>query len=475
MSAAELTPVLTGKLEQRQQLSPVQRHSLEILALPLAALETKLAQEFAVNPVLEEVPPESAGDLPEEGRPGDAEDENDYERNAACADEWADELPLPGSAPSGGAERDDAAADPLGNSPAPPPSLKTMLLAELNCANCPEKLFPPAVEIISALNDDGLVASNLADIAMASDADMDDVLAALRLVQNIAPAGVAARDVSESLKLQLERRGQLTPVLAKLLTEGREDLEKNRLPALCAKLDVSPAELEEMLKLLRTLDPAPGRERRPEVAAVLPDIEIVRTEDGGYRTVVRREFRSRVAVSPLYEKLLERPDLSGEDRAYLTEKINRAREFVQAMTLRESTLKRIGDVIIAEQRDFLDRGVRELKPMTMKQTAAQLDLSESTVSRAVAEKFAATPQGMFPLRFFFSGGYHSENGSEVAAQAVKEQIRRAIAAEDPAAPLSDDALAGLLKRSGLSVARRTVAKYRESMRIPASSLRRKHF
>ena len=469
MSALEIAPALSGRLEQRQQLSPVQRHALEILTLPLTALETRLTQEFAANPTLEELPPDAA---PEPAAP-DAdrapEDENDYEKNSLCADDWADELPIP----AGGANEERP--DFIGNSPAPPPSLKSMLVEELRISDCPRRLLAPALEIISALNGDGLLASNPADIAMACDAELSDVLDALKFVQDLAPAGVAARDTAECLRLQLLRRDQLTPQLDRLLTEGREDLEKNRLPALCAKLDVSPEELERMLAVLRSLDPAPGRERRAAAAEVRPDLEIVRTAPGEYRAAVRRESRSRLIVSPLYEKMLERPELPAADREYLTEKLSRARELVQALALRETTLKRIGDVLIAEQREFLERGPARLRPLTMKRTAEKLELSESTISRAVADKFVLTPQGLFPLRFFFSGGFSAGEGEELAAQAVKEQIRRAIAAEDPKHPLSDDALAKLLKTSGIDVARRTVTKYRESLRIPTSSLRKKHF
>ena len=200
-----------------------------------------------------------------------------------------------------------------------------------------------------------------------------------------------------------------------------------------------------------------------------------RTANGEYRTVVNRENRMRIGISEMYANMLERATLSPEDRSYLTEKIQHARELIHALTLRGSTLGRIGDILIAEQRGFLDHGVKALKSMTMKQVASALDLSESTISRAVSEKFVATPQGVFPLRFFFSGGFGSDDGKDVSSQAVKALIRNAISAEDPRHPLSDDALSAMLKDQGLSVARRTVAKYRESLNIPSSSLRKKHF
>jgi len=469
MAGTALNHTQTGQLSQQQQLSPVQHQALELLSLPLTALESRLLQEFAVNPVLEELPPETVPEHPVETAEENG-DENDYESNAACAEEWSDELPLP---PAEKAAPD--LLDFLGNSPAPPPSLKTGLLNELSFANCPHELYAPAVEIISSLNEDGFLGINPADIAMSLDVDMADVNAALELVQAIAPAGVAARDVAESLKLQLIRSGKMTPALGRLLDEGVEDLEKNRLPALCTKLGVTPEELADMLRTLRTLNPAPGREKSNTSNAVTADLEIIRTANGEYRTVVNRENRMRIGISEMYANMLERATLSPEDRSYLTEKIQHARELIHALTLRGSTLGRIGDILIAEQRGFLDHGVKALKSMTMKQVASALDLSESTISRAVSEKFVATPQGIFPLRFFFSGGFGSDDGKDVSSQAVKALIRNAISAEDPRHPLSDDALSAMLKDQGLSVARRTVAKYRESLNIPASSLRKKHF
>ncbi len=469
MSSTSLNTALTGKMEQLQQLSQSQLHSLEILALPQIALESRLMEEFAGNPVLEELPPELPANEDFSAGSDPGTDENDYGSAAAYADNWQERRQLPARSSGGGS------ADYLGNSPAPPPSLKTVLVSELSCSACPEYLVPAALEIISALDDDGFLTAPLADIAMSCDADMDEITGALQWVQSVAPAGVAARDVAESLKLQLIRKGALTPNLEKLLSEGLEELEKNQIPALCNKLSVSPEELESMLKTLRQLNPAPGRETDRSMNVIVPDLEIIRNDDGSFRTEVKYERQSRLAISQTYENMAKDPALSAEDHAYITEKLARAKELIHAVAMRGSTLSRIGDVIIAEQRGFLEHGVLALKPLTMKHAARILDLNESTVSRAVAEKYAATPQGIFPLRFFFTGGFNTDGGDEVALQAVKAMIRKAISEEDPRAPLSDEALAGKLRSEGVALARRTVAKYRESMKIPTSSLRKKHF
>ena len=182
----------------------------------------------------------------------------------------------------------------------------------------------------------------------------------------------------------------------------------------------------------------------------------------------------KLFLAERYLKLLETPELSPEDRTYLREKLQQARELMRALDLRQSTIMRIAEVIIRTQRDFLDRGVEHLKPLTMKQAGEMLDLHETTVSRAVAGKFVETPQGTFPFKYFFTAGFTGEDGRELSNRAVMEKIRELIDQENPAKPLSDEQLAQQLKAEGLAVARRTVAKYREQLNIPSSSLRRKH-
>ena len=458
------------RLEQRQQLSQNMLTSLVFLELPLAALENRLVQEFTENPFLEETLPDvSANDLPEYSTNASDDDrESDYDAELSHSEEWHDELPLPQATSE---ERFDF----LGNSPAPPPSLRVQLLEELRIADIPENLLPIAVEIISALDDDGFLKVNPADLAMSCDADMDEVNEALIIVQNIAPAGVAARNVGESLKLQLARKNLLTPVFEKLLDSGMELLEKNKMPQLSAMLGISLDELDKMLKILKTLNPAPGRVEKSGTLAVLPDIEIVPDENGSFVAVPRRENSTRITVSEKYEKLLEDSSLSDSDRKYLLEKLQSAKELLQALSMRQSTLKQLGDLLIKYQKDFFEHGVKALKPMTMKRAGEILDLSESTISRAVAEKFISTPQGFFPLKFFFSSGVESDDGDSIASFAVIEKIKELISSENPAKPLSDEAIAVELKEQGINIARRTVAKYRDKIKIPAASMRKKHF
>ena len=257
-----------------------------------------------------------------------------------------------------------------------------------------------------------------------------------------------------------------------LLSSGLEDVAENRLTDLEAKLGVTRDELNAMLSVLRSLDPAPGGEFSPRTAeTVHPELEIIRQEDGTYKVIALRENFRKLSVSKLYEKLAEKEGLPPEDKAYLLEKIASAKELIKALAMRDSTLLRLGEVIAEKQTAFLDKGVSELKPLTMKDAGELVGVGESTVSRAAAEKYVRTPHGVFPLRFFFSGGYGS-GGESCSFRAVMEKIREMIAGEERSNPLSDDKIAEKLNAAGIDIARRTVAKYRENMNIPPARKRK---
>lgn len=470
---------LSNTLRQEQQLSTRQLQSLELLNLPALELEERLLQELAANPVLEEAPPDSpeetdlAASSSADSATPEKEDEATLDEHAADSDEWQDELPVP----EGDHETDSGELrDYLLNSIAAAPSLQTQLLDELAVADTDPKTRILAEQVIGSIDDSGYLRTPAADIAMAADADLVEVERAIQLVQSFDPPGVGCRDLGECLKLQLERAGKLTPMLREILDHHLEEIARNRLPQLAKTLRVTPEELSSALAELRKLNPYPGAGFAPASSEfVVPEAEIIRTEDGNYAAIPRRGTMPRLFLAERYLKMLENPDLTPEERSYLREKLQQAREFMHALDLRQSTILRIAEVLARTQRDFLDHGVEALHPLTMRQVGEELELHETTISRAVANKYIQTPRGIFPFRYFFSSGFAAESGEELSNRAVMEKIRELVDAEDPAKPLSDDKIASLLKQSGISVARRTVAKYREAINIPASNLRKKHF
>lgn len=463
---------LSTTLRQEQQLSARQLQSLELLNLPRLELEERLTQAMAANPLLEE---ERVDELPEPEAlvsPAETEDEENFDAEAAEAEEWCEELPLP-SGSSGGedaAERREYLLNSLSGSP----TLQEQLLQELSLSDVPEALRRVGGEIIGAIDDSGYLRSTVPDLAMSTGEPVEVVEEALALVQGFDPPGVGCRDLSECLKLQLKRKNMLTPVFEEILDHHLEEIARNRLPQLARELRMPLDKLSGCLGELRKLSPFPGSALAPARSEfVIPEVEIVKSGDG-YAVQSSKGAAPRLFLAERYLKMLETPDLPGEDRAYLREKLQQARELMRALELRQSTIVRIAEVIARTQRDFLSEGVEALHPLTMRQVGGELSLHETTVSRAVANKYIRTPQGIFPLKFFFSTGFTSEDGSALSNRAVMEKIRELIQKESPSKPLSDEQLAQRLKADGIAVARRTVAKYREELGIPSSNLRRQH-
>ncbi len=469
MSANQQT--LSASLRQEQQLSARQLQSLELLNLPLLDLEERLSRELEANPLLEAEPDvewqEPAPSAPE------PEDEATLDERAAESEEWADELPMPPGTGENGPS--DEQQEYMLNSLASTPTLQDQLNAELAMTPMPPRIRKIAEEALCCIDDSGYLRTTAADLAMSSDATVEEAEAAIRAIQEFDPPGVGCRDLAECLRLQLERKGALTPLLAEILARHLDEIARNRLPQLAKTLHISVEKLNAAIAELRKLNPFPGTALAASHSEfVLPEVAIVRKEDGDYEAVPRRNGMPKLFLAERYLRLLETPDLSSEDRAYLREKLQQAREFLHALDLRQSTIVRIAEVIIRTQRDFLDFGVEQLKPLTMKQAGELLDLHETTISRAVANKFVETPQGPFPFKYFFTAGFTGADGQELSNRAVMEKIRELVEHEDPAKPLSDEQLSRTLKAEGLAVARRTVAKYREQMNIPSTTLRRKH-
>ena len=452
------------KQKQVQHLSQHQMQGLELLQCPFLELEQYLAVQLSENPLLEELPPEPAA-----GDDDNKEQEDNFEDIER--DEWGDEVNIPDPERL---RRDAEQPDFWLNRPAPEPTLMEQLEAEIATSKCSKRIGELAMEIASLIDDTGYLKTHLADLAMTCDADIGELEEALELIQSFDPPGIGARDLQECLKLQLKRKNMLTPLLDAVISNGLDDIEHNRIPKLAAKLSVSIEELSAALEELRKLDPVPGKPDSTADEQVPVELEIIRQSDGSYLVRLTREQPMRLGVSAKYERLLSDPALSEEDKIYLKEKLASARELIRSLEQRKSTLLRLGEVIADYQKDFLDSGREYLHGFTMKQAAETIGVHETTVSRAVDGKYVSTPHGVFPLRYFFSTGFTDAEGQDISANAVKQLIRELISREDQRSPLSDEKLAGLLKEEGLSVARRTVAKYREAMKIPAASLRKKY-
>jgi len=294
----------------------------------------------------------------------------------------------------------------------------------------------------------------------------------LRLIQSLDPPGVGARDLQECLLLQMDSTGNASlPRL--LVSQHLEDIEKNRYPKIVRETGETLETIKRAVEFVTRLSPRPGALFGNEMPQyITPDVSVEQNDDGEYKVTLEDHRVPRLYISPIYARLLQDEDAGDEEREYVRKKIQSARWLIDAIEQRRNTLLRICEDIFDIQRDFLSRGIKHLKPLKMRTVADHANVHVSTVSRAISDKYAQTPRGIFPLKFFFTGGTKAAGGEMTSRKSVRQSVLEAIENEDKRHPLSDDEVARLLQQQGLDIARRTVTKYRKALNIPSSRRRR---
>ena len=476
-------------LEQTHILSPQHLQALKALQAPLMELSGSFADILAENPLITTEDDEDDGDdtdakqdeaALQNNAPVETLDENrlDYDEELARIlegdDAWASVRQEDGE-PSGGDSEAEKRREYMFNSVVQETSLQEILLEQLSTEDCAPGVRRAAEEVIGNIDDDGYFRSVPAEIAQAIPCPLETAEAALRLVQTFDPPGIAASSLPECLLIQLERAGRNSARMTELVTRHLDDLEHNRLPKIAKEMGVTVPEVKAMEdELRRTCDPRPAAslaQARTEYCPV--EVTIERSGDG-FTVRPNREYEPRFLIPNRYLKMLDDPLTDQETRDYILKNLKSLMEIRKALADRESTIVRIAKVIADQQYDFFDKGPEYLRPMTMRDAADRLGVHETTVSRAIANKYMATPVGTFKFRDFFTGGYQNTEGEDVSSSAVKEYIREAVKNENPAHPLSDQKIVEGLKKKGLDVARRTVAKYREELGILSSQGRKQY-
>ena len=462
---------LALRQSQRLSLTPELRQALGLLQLSAVELAIKVQEALESNVLLEQGDEE---DSPAAPAPTPEERSSAPEAPVEVVADWDE-----GDGPSiSGWEDEDGqrpeAPDRSGQ------SLKEYLLWQLELARLSARDGAIGAAIIDSLNDDGYLTEPLEDIRLAlTDSDEppepDEMQAVLHRVQAFDPPGVAARDLKECLLLQLRQDGgaespEPTQRLAlRLVQDHLEALAAREYVPLCRLLGVARPQLDAALALIVGLHPRPGSTiARSPVDYVLPEV-LVRRRSGTWIVELNPEAVPRVRVNARYAAALRRGDSSGD----LTRQLQEARWLVRSIRMRNDTLLRVARSIVARQGMFLERGEEAMQPLLMKDLASELDLHESTVSRVVANKYMATPRGTVAFRYFFSAELPADDGGAFSATAIRAMIRKLVSQEDPQAPLSDNHITQELTNRGIRVARRTVAKYRESMTIPPAHERRR--
>lgn len=481
------------RMSQQMKLAPRMIQSMEILQLPLMALQERIDQELAENIVLEqktrkqeqfEAPVvEHQGEqtpVKEVDRRELVTEENnasDFERLLEISKEWPEDNYTSGSRPSGNRidEDSDRQHDMMANAENRPQTLHEHLLEQFHC-DAPEHLKGFGEYLIHNLDENGRLQSSLPELASVygDEISLEDAQAALRIIQRLDPPGVGARDLKECLLLQITPTTPLGDMMSVLIADHFEDLLQNRLPLIERKTGFSLDAIKAAMEQMRTLDPYPGKQfDSPRIQTVTPDLKVEKDESGKYVVQLVEEYVPQLRLNRRYLKMLEgNPDPATRD--FIKKKVESAKWLMEAIEQRYHTLKRVAQAIVDQQSEFLELGPEHIRPLKMQDVADVVGVHVTTVSRAVDDKYIATPRGIVPLKRFFGGGTKTADGEDVAWENIRLKLKEIVDKEDKSDPLSDDALVDELAKHGFNLARRTVTKYRKAMNIPSSRQRREY-
>ena len=486
-------PGFSHDLRQRQTqslvLAPQLRHSLKILQVAALDLRSVIQEELQANPTLEELPMDGESidktetpDAPDEpatdaasAEQGDHREEMDFRKEfeilGKIDQDWKDHLSSAGgtqSYTSDDAEKRQHFFDSL--------TSETSLQEHLMQQVALDELAPPMLEalrqLVGNLDDRGYLAQPPADIALQTNLPYATVLHALKLLQSFDPPGIGSQTLAECLLAQLAARGRGESLAARLLREHFELLARRRIPELARKLGAPADDVQAAIEEISKLDPAPGRRFAEDNNRVVVADVTVEKDGDEWKIHLNSDYIPRLRISSTYRDLIAKGTLSKEEREYLRERMRSGKFLIDSIEQRQRTIERITREIIRAQTPFFAHGVSQLQPLTMTQIADIVGVHETTVSRAIANKYMKTPHGIFEFKFFFTTGYQADSGAAVSNTSVKEMLAAIVAGEDKAAPRSDQELVVKLQEKGLSLARRTVAKYREELGILPSNLRR---
>ncbi len=483
------------RLEQRMKLAPRIIQSMEILQLPMMALQERIEAELQSNPVLELRDPGVDQEAPmlrdeEDDLRGerqmvvDGEKGNeDFRRlddyTNAYGPEFSNSAAPSRARPAETGER-DRKLDAMANAPAPEESLNEYLLHQWAFVELPDDIKAAGRLIINFIEDDGYLRTELEE--MPKHTNEPPTIAALRTaltaIQSLDPPGIGASDLKECLLLQLEAEsagGRDMSLEKELVGRFLRDIEMNRLPQIAKRTGNSMEQIKAAIENLSRLNPRPGAlVGQRSAPGVMPDVTVEMAPGGELKVSMSDGNQPMLYISKAYRKLAKDRTADTQTRQFVQKNIRSAQWLIGAIEQRRATVKRVVEEVFAVQKAFLDEGQEALKPLPMADVAGKVGVHVATVSRAVAGKYVQTPRGIYPLRMFFSGGTTTADGQDVAWDAVRVRLKEIIDTEDKAHPLNDDELAMELKQHGLDIARRTVAKYRGLLDIPPARKRRKY-
>ncbi|MBN1403843.1 MAG: RNA polymerase factor sigma-54 [Opitutales bacterium] len=480
------------KQTQSMVLAPQLRQSLKILQVSALELRDVILEELQSNPTLEELPMDGisidAGEssasspVPDQASPSSEQPQerelefgrDDFEIYNEMHEDYRASMAEDNgnySYTSDDEERRKHFFDSITSEA----SLQEELMRQAELTDASVGVLKALEYIIGSLDDSGFLGSSLADLALLSGLPLGDMQNAHRLLKTLEPSGIGAANLRECLLIQLEFRGRKGSIAHQIIKDYYELLLRRRIPELVRRMGVTADGIAEAMEEIAGLDPAPGRRFGDDSnRVVVPDVTVHKDEMGEWVITLNNDYIPRLRISPAYKEMLAKGTLNRKDKDYIQDKFRSGKFIISSIEQRQQTIERITKEILHFQSEFFEEGTSKLKPLTMSQVADVVGVHETTVSRAIANKYIRTPHGVFEFKYFFTPGYKGEDGESMSNTSVKEKIAQIIQAENPAKPLSDQQIVGILGEGGITIARRTVAKYREELGILPTNLRRQY-
>ncbi len=479
------------QLKQELKINPRLYQAMDLLYMPLLDLQQHLKQELLNNPFLDMIEPEEEDEEEGETQQEEANPETEAEKEEKGEIDW-EEILLDGF-DAGGRREEHEEREYYEPVTVDTRDLSDHLRDQVSLLDLNGRQMYLAEEFIGNINEDGYLACGLekiitganesvakaaeetelevSDLPLYTMAEAEQMLA---IIQSLDPPGVGARDLRECLMLQLREAGLEHSVPFRLVRDCFDELIAHRWSEISKRFGISPVDVQKAADEIAKLDPKPGLVYSDASDNyIIPDL-IVDKIDGRYHVFLNDANLPRLKLSKAYQEIArDKKKFEGENKEFISNKLNSANWMIQAIEQRRQTMLKVMNYIVERQREFFEKGVQYLKPLTLREVAEVINMHESTVSRVTNEKFVQTPRGVLPLKFFFSSGLSTTAGEDVSARGIKAQIQKLVADEDPKHPLTDQAIVNILKETGVQIARRTVAKYRDQLGVLSARMRKR--
>jgi len=459
---------LTIEQQQKLVMTPELIQAIQILQFNTQELETYVDEQLLVNPVLEQAQPSPQ----EQSEVNEPEEDEDFDWKEYVKDRQYDDVSYGHWNDKSSEAKENNYEQYVSSSDV---TLPEHLMFQLQFAATKKECRKIGKYIIESLDENGYMTSSAEEIAAAMETTEEKVIKVLDVIHTFDPAGVGAKDLAECLIIQLRQRKQLTEVYEKILNEHLKDLAGNRLSFIAKEMGISVKEVQDMCDIIRTLEPKPGRSfaAQTENRYITPDVLVERVDDE-YVVVINENSAPRLMVSSYYQDLLKEAEHDDGLNKYLSERVNSALWLIKSIEQRKQTIYNVVTAVVKHQKDFLDKGSKHMRTLTLKEIAEEVGIHESTVSRSINGKYLQCPRGVFEIKYFFSAGVSGDEGESISSKSIKEFIKEIVESEDPKSPCSDQTMVEMLKEKGINISRRTVAKYRDELNILSSSKRRRY-